>query len=134
MIRILAYLNLLSHLVQNLLERWVLRRRRGLTDFLHSYREDRIIPFTSEEKKLLTLFSRCIQCGLCDSLCPVSGVTPGPSFLPMLARSVPNFAPLPLPLERCAGCPGCESICPTGVPLRQLVDFIRRKMEVADHG
>lgn len=132
--RLRAILYLGFHLSLNIVERGF-GKRRGLKEFLQDYGGDLILPYTREEKQLLPWFSRCIQCGLCDSLCPQYASAPqdlGPALLPFLSRSIPNFAPLSFTLERCTTCQGCESICPTGVPLKRLIQFIREKQELSN--
>jgi len=63
---------------------------------------------------------RCINCGLCEGVCPVS--LPSPFQLGLSARkAVYKMAPRALPdtyvvdkVPRCETCRRCESICPTG--------------------
>ena len=63
---------------------------------------------------------RCINCGLCDSVCPVS--LPSPFEEELKARkAIYKMAPRALPdayvvdkVPRCDTCRRCEAVCPTG--------------------
>ncbi|MCK4316914.1 MAG: CoB--CoM heterodisulfide reductase iron-sulfur subunit A family protein, partial [Anaerolineae bacterium] len=63
---------------------------------------------------------RCINCGLCDGVCPVS--LPSPFQMGLMARkAIYKMAPRALPdtyvvdkVPRCDTCRRCETICPTG--------------------
>ena len=124
--------NLMLHVVFRIGRRISLRKSAGLDQFLQYYREDRIVPLTVEEKSALPAFSRCISCGLCDSLCPVvkdSAPLLGPSFIPHAARSIPDFASVPWDYQACENCRGCESICPERVPIKKILSFMRSKTD-----
>ncbi len=62
----------------------------------------------------------CINCGLCDGVCPVS--LPSPFELGLTARkAIYKMAPRALPdtyivekVPRCETCRRCETVCPTG--------------------
>jgi len=64
--------------------------------------------------------ARCVNCSLCDSVCPV--VLPSPFEMGLSARkAIYKMAPRALPdsyivdkLPRCDTCRLCESVCPTG--------------------
>ena len=115
--------------------RLTLRKSPGLGSFLKNYLGDRVVPFTAEEHRLLPSFSRCISCGLCDSLCPAVKTFSqdrflGPSFVAHAARSIPDFAIAPLDMGACEGCRGCESICPERVPIKRIISFMRDKEDL----
>ncbi|MDY7078099.1 MAG: FAD-dependent oxidoreductase, partial [Chloroflexota bacterium] len=63
---------------------------------------------------------RCINCGLCDGVCPVS--LPSPFQLGLSARkAIYKMSPRALPdayivdkVPRCDTCRRCETVCPTG--------------------
>jgi heterodisulfide reductase subunit A len=64
--------------------------------------------------------ARCINCGLCDGVCPVS--LPSPFQVGLSVRkAIYKMAPRALPdayvvdkVPRCETCRRCESVCPTG--------------------
>lgn len=114
------------HLVSRIFKGLFFIRSPGLKDFLEFYRQDRILPYTTEDKELLPGASRCISCGLCDSFCPAFRIPP--SMLPHFSRSIPDFAGnVPLDSLLCEECRGCESVCPMKVPLKKIIQFMREK-------
>ncbi len=74
---------------------------------------------------------RCINCGLCEGVCPVS--LPSPFQVGMAARkAIYKMAPRALPdsyvvdkVPRCETCRRCETVCPTGA-----VDLEQQETEV----
>ncbi|MBI2082713.1 MAG: hypothetical protein HYT76_04005 [Deltaproteobacteria bacterium] len=129
-----AYLNLGFHLTTMMMKRAVSFQPPALKQFLSFYKDDFILPYSLEDKD--PSLARCILCGLCDSLCPALKTNSGkkilgPSFFPMIARSVPDFVPsLPEDFdEACQECRGCEAICPEKVPIRKVIAFIKNKKE-----
>ncbi len=64
--------------------------------------------------------ARCINCGLCDGVCPVS--LPSPFQMGLSARkAIYKMSPRALPdtyvvdkVPRCETCRRCEAVCPTG--------------------
>ncbi len=64
--------------------------------------------------------ARCINCGLCDGVCPVS--LPSPFQMGLAARkAIYKMSPRALPdtyvvdkVPRCETCRRCEGVCPTG--------------------
>jgi hypothetical protein len=122
--RAYATLNLGFYLFLQILRRILFLKRRGLKEFLESYQPDRILPFLPAERNFD--FSNCISCGLCDS------VTPGnPSSWPFLSRSIPDFTLALTPnffdSQPLGG--DYEGICPKGVPLKEILLFLKNKSE-----
>lgn len=117
------------HLLLRLLRRIFQKKSPGLKDFVAYYHDDKITKFSRHEKELMSQWTRCISCGLCDSVCAsVSTYPVGPSFLQRLIRSVPDFVGnVALDLDHCQSCGACESVCPTNVPIVQAVQFIQNK-------
>ncbi len=121
------------HFFLRILKRIFFIQSPGLKDFVDFYKKDRISTLTRKDKNLIEETSHCIGCGLCDSLCPAVGLLSrqtflGPSFLPHLSRSIPDFAGVvPLDFDACNGCRGCESICPEHVPLKRIIEFMKSK-------
>jgi len=131
--RIHATFYLGTHLMIRFMKR--LAGRPGKGAFLRAYATERLVPLTHEEKGLLEKISRCIACGLCDLACPATvnpdGTFPffGPSALPFLSRSVPDFTAAPFSPKTCGECRECEKACPEEVPLTKIIEFIKRKFE-----
>lgn len=114
--------------------------RPGAQRFLDNYAPEGLIPFTLEERRVLATASRCIHCGLCDAYDPALAAQPktrfdGPSAIPLAwARATPD-----LPRARAAlaaldddALSRAEKVCPTRVPLRQLAQTLRAKLQQLD--
>jgi ferredoxin len=132
-----SFLYLGYHLISRLLRQAALFPRPGLEAFLASYRGDRIFPMDLADKE--PAFSRCIACGICDTVCP--GITLysqadflGPSCLPHISRSIPDFTQsLPSDFDGpCQGCKRCEEVCPEKVPLKRMMTFMRKMIDEND--
>jgi succinate dehydrogenase/fumarate reductase-like Fe-S protein len=113
----------------------IMRRRRGLAAFEASYANDRLLPVTPEERRLLAQFGRCIACGLCDNVLPPGNSVPAGTFAGpmdlMLAssRSMPDFdaaARSFAAMDRDA-LEALERRCPARVPMAKIADFVRSK-------
>jgi succinate dehydrogenase/fumarate reductase-like Fe-S protein len=108
--------------------------KTGYRQFMENYRADRLLPLSTVDKDWLLRFSRCFNCGLCDSACPALLTVPreefpGPSYLvTTLARSTPDFWAARLDFSLCEGCRRCEEICPNQVPVKEALEFIEAKM------
>lgn len=101
--------------------------------FLKNYADDKLQPLTAEQRQNLSTFSRCICCGLCDTVCENLQASErhlfnGPSDLACREScSMPDFelaAEYLTGWRRCGDCTACEDICPSGVPLRELAAFV----------
>ena len=44
---------------------------RGKERFLQNYAPEGLVPYSADERARLPRFSGCIQCGLCDAVCPL---------------------------------------------------------------
>lgn len=131
--KFIATSNLGWHFFLRILKRVFFIESPGLHAFLSYYKEDKIAAISASQKELLSEFSRCISCGLCDSACAAlgpSGIVLGPSFLPHISRSIPDFVGTTSDIfETCGGCQGCEAACPVRVPLRKILEFMKAKNE-----
>ncbi len=131
--RIYATLLLTLNLIWLFLKKVVFWRRRGLSQFVNNYQQDRLIPMQSGDRDGLFRFAQCINCGICDTACPDLGKIPrekfpGPSFLvTTLTRATPDFWAIDLDLSACGGCDLCEKVCPNQVPVKAAVKFIEAK-------
>lgn len=108
-------------------------QRPGYAAFMENYRADRLMPLSSVDKDWLLRFSRCFNCGLCDSACPaLEGGPhprfPGPSYLvTTLSRATPDFWAADLDFSLCESCRRCEEVCPNQVPVKEALEFIEAK-------
>ena len=50
---------------------WPFKQERGAEQFLESYRADYLRPISDHERKLVPLWQRCTNCGLCEAVCPL---------------------------------------------------------------
>ena len=126
--------------------------RRGKAGFLASYAGEGLVPYSAEERASLPRFGGCINCGVCDAICPlVFGARPGktsavgsgpgaevpifrgPSFIALAwSRASPELRALRgelSALDGCGSCSLCRDACPRGVPLLDIFRFTRRKLE-----
>ena len=113
-------------------------RRKGKQLFLDNYRADHIFPLPVEVRRRLPELSRCLSCGLCDTVCPNLSAARrhlfnGPSELASCqTRSLPHYHLLGSALENwraCGECRECENICPTSLPLRDLARLVEEIMK-----
>ena len=139
MSRIISLINLAYRFNVHMLKKPVASARGNARDrFLQNYADDRLAPLTEQQRQQLSRFSRCICCGLCDTVCHNLRASRchlfnGPSDLACsLGCSMPDFD---LPDEylaqwrACGDCRECEEICPSGVPLRELAAFVEGSLK-----
>ena len=128
---VIAKLNLAWALLLHFLKKPF--RTLGYAAFLNNFRADRLIPISQVDKSWLFKFSKCLNCGLCDVVCPAlqqlpPGAFPGPSYLvTTLTRSTTDFWAVSIDLSLCGGCQHCQSVCPNLVPVKEALEFIEAK-------
>lgn len=105
---------------------------RGPTDdggaqrFLDNFSDEGMRPLDPAHDTLIVEAAGCIQCGLCEAVCPTTAPAPDrwPAYARALAMAAEAAAALP---PSCPdGCRICEAACPTGVPLAAIPSFVRR--------
>ncbi len=136
MSRIISFLNLAYRFNVHMLKKPVSSARGAARErFLQNYADDRLAPLSPQQRQALSRFSRCVCCGLCDTVCqnlPTSRrhLFNGPSDLACsVGRSMPEFELAGEYLaqwQECGECRECEDICPSGVPLRELAAFVEQ--------
>lgn len=77
----------------------------------------------------------CVKCTICETMCPVSAVTPlfsGPKFVGPQAERFRNGDSVDHSLDYCSSCGTCTLVCPQGVQIAELNSQARAVMK-ADH-
>lgn len=113
----------------------VFRRSRGLKAFQGNYVEDRLPSTTSNEQEIMMKISNCIACGLCE-IGSIRHTQISPMYLSLAASRSATDADVALQMlskysetilaER-------ELMCPTNVPLIQVAQLIRMRVESIEH-
>ena len=115
--------------------------RKGKAGFLRNYAPEALVPATRQDRADLVRFTGCVNCGLCDAVCPLVSKLPpsewrGPSLFALAySRASPELPHLRGPvalLDLCGTCTRCRDICPRGVPLLDIFAFTRRKLAQVD--
>ena len=70
MSKLLSWLNLAYRFNVHLIKKPFVGHEKGKAMFLDNYRADHIFPLGQEIRTRLPELSRCISCGLCDTVCP----------------------------------------------------------------
>ena len=77
----------------------------------------------------------CVKCTICETMCPVSAVTPlftGPKFVGPQAERFRNGESVDHSLDYCSSCGTCTLVCPQGVQIAELNSQARAVMK-AEH-
>ena len=115
--------------------------RKGKRRFLANYAAEALVPMTAQDRTELPRFSGCINCGLCDAVCPLVGrAAPedfrGPSLFALAySRATPELPHLRRvisTLDECGSCHVCQDVCPRAVPLLAIFAFTKRKLLEVD--
>ncbi|MFA6447866.1 MAG: (Fe-S)-binding protein [bacterium] len=107
--------------------------------FNEYYAEDLLVPLKPADRDELIGYERCINCGMCVSVCPVyppsdAGSYRAPDSIAVsLSRSYPEFGSTRDSIYNCAQCGACARACSRGIDIPALVMLVRRKaMEIKD--
>jgi len=91
-----------------------------------------------EDLEYMDTFGKCINCGLCISVCPVIeevGINGflGPREIDVsMVRNVHHVTDQVDVIFKCIGCNACHEICPRKIPTKEIVMFLRHKLLMLD--
>ena len=76
-------------------------------------------------EELRNSLDHCVKCTICETVCPVSNVTPlfpGPKYAgPQAERyRVAGEASVDASVDYCSGCGICSQVCPQGVKIAEI--------------
>jgi succinate dehydrogenase/fumarate reductase-like Fe-S protein len=137
----LALLGLRALVLHPFAQLFMPAERKGKRRFLSNYAPEALVPMTAQDRAELPRFSGCINCGLCDAICPLVGRSApqdfrGPSLFALAySRATPELPHLRSAVaivESCGTCHACQDVCPRGVPLLDIFAFTRRKLAEVD--
>ncbi len=132
--KIFAWLNLAFYFVLHLLRKLCFWEKTGLTQFENNYRADLLLPLNAQDQSTYFSFSACLNCRLCDSVCPALFKLPrerfpGPSIvLTTYSRSFRDLWATSLDLTLCQDCEECIRACPNEIDVKGAIGFIQRKV------
>ena len=114
----------------------VWKRGQGYSAFKEKYRADNFFELTLEERSSFPDFQKCINCGVCVPSCLFSvdiskNDLPDPEYYACsLSRPLPDLWTASDSIYKCTCCAACESVCPQGVPISEIVQFVKRKISL----
>lgn len=109
-------------------------KKDGIEVFEENYRNDNLFSLTEEERNKLFNFEKCINCGICSSQCVVLSVLEKNNFLEprfitsSLSRALNEFNTNIDIIYNCLICEACKVLCPQGIPIPEVVSFIKNKI------
>ena len=92
------------------------------------------LEFAGHELARATL-DACVKCTICETVCPVSAVTPlfsGPKYVGPQAERFRNGESVDHSLDYCSSCGACTLACPQGVQIAELNSQARAVMKADD--
>lgn len=102
--------------------------QRGKKEFIEDYAQDRIFPISAELRSKMPVFSKCLNCRICDTVCPKvleKPEQPAPSYIVgTFSRSLTDFDLFDDAFE-CGDCMACEQACPHHVPIKEVIGFVK---------
>jgi hypothetical protein len=108
-------------------------RRAGVQDgvaaFADLYARDRITPLTPQDRAELPAHGMCVACGMCTFAARRAGYLRADRLPSQLTRTLPElWTSRDLPYDDVDWAAGA-AVCPMGVPLPEMRDFVRRRLE-----
>jgi hypothetical protein len=101
----------------------------GVAAFAQLYARDRITPLTPQDREEMPSHGLCVACGMCTFAAPRAGYLRADRLPSQLTRSLPElWTSRDLPYDD-VDWASAAAVCPMGVPLPQMRDFVRRRLE-----